>query len=168
MPSSSPMSHFCIDFRTASMQSPHTYCTACDSILSQAACLYSTKLWRPGGSGICRARFHSIALRKRTKLFLSPESRQLERKLTHWCLQLWISSARIGSGRVATKATSYQAIGQICVNGLTISAYLVLRVPPSDKINEVSPSLAPGGLLRSLTGVVLSPLYWLYGLIGEE
>ena len=38
---------------------------------------------------------------------------------------------------------------------LTISAYLVLLVPPSERMNEVSPSLAPGGLLRSLTGDVL-------------
>ena len=33
-----------------------------------------------------------------------------------------------------------------------MSAYLVRRVPPSDNINEVSPSLAPGGRLLSLIG----------------
>ena len=35
---------------------------------------------------------------------------------------------------------------------LTRSAYLVRRVPPSDKMNEVLPSLSPTGLLLALTG----------------
>ena len=33
-----------------------------------------------------------------------------------------------------------------------MSAYFVRRVPPSDKMKDVSPSLAPGGRLLSLTG----------------